>query len=192
MSKNCPNFIEVASDPVAVDDLVKYFWQPVLAQKMVLVCSKSGTDEIVGLNTNFVKYKDENFYDYIKKQVNDTKIDSDYSDQIVISQRFNKLFVSSLISQFKSDKNVRQFDALFFMGENFNICEHYGVDKYLSCAGLVVSSKYRGRRIGEHLLSARKAVCKHFGIKLTSTPFTSNYSNKIADKVGFKLDKFLR
>lgn len=74
----------------------------------------------------------------------------------------------------------------------FDACEYYGVDKYLSSVGLIVSEKYRGRGIGEQLLKVRKIFCQAFDIKLTSTAFTSNFSNKIADKVGFELVKRLR
>lgn len=76
--------------------------------------------------------------------------------------------------------------------ENFDVCLNYGVDEYLGSAGLLVMPKYRGRAIGEHLLNARRVVCNHFGIKMTSTVFTSDITNRIADKVGFKLDKILR
>lgn len=176
--------IGIANDPVAEEDLVKYVWKPVIEQKMVLVCYKTGSDEIVGLNTNFVTYKHEHFYEKIQKQVTTTTA-------IVIFKISNEMFIFPIF-QFKSEKNVRHFDTLFLIGENFNICEHYGVDKYLSSAGLVVPSKYRGRSIGEQFLNTRKFICRHFGIKLTSTLFTSYYSDKSADKVGFKLDTILR
>lgn len=83
------------------------------------------------------------------------------------------------------------FNTLSLLSENLDICEHYGVDKYLSSAGLVVLSKYRGRGIGQQFLVARKSVCDHFGIKLTSNTFTSDFSNQIADKAGFKIDKIV-
>lgn len=94
--------------------------------------------------------------------------------------------------QFKSEKNVRQFIAMGLVYENFDLFEHYSVDKYLSSAGLLVTPNYRGRHIGEKFLMVREAICKEFGIKLTSTLFTSDFSNRIADKVGFKLDIRLR
>lgn len=76
--------------------------------------------------------------------------------------------------------------------KDFDTCAHYGVDKYLTSFGLVVDEKYRGRRIGEQFLRSRRPFCETFGIKLTSTIFTSNFSNKIADNVGFELNKALR
>lgn len=95
-------------------------------------------------------------------------------------------------SQVVSDKNKRQFAALSLLSNNFDVCEHYGVDKYLGSAGLVVTTKYRGRGIGEQFLKSRRAICKAFDITLTSTSFTSNYSNRIADKAGLQLDRILR
>lgn len=96
------------------------------------------------------------------------------------------------VFQFKIEKNVRYFMTLFLLFEGYDSCANYGVDEYLGSAGLLVMPKFRGRGIGEHLLNARRAVCKHFGIKLTSTVFTSDITNRLADKAGFKLDKLLR
>lgn len=104
-----------------------------------------------------------------------------------------KLFhFKCFIFQFKSHKSVEYFEVLNFLYEDYHPCEHYNADKYLTSAGLIVSSKYRGRCVGEHLLRARDAFCQQFDIKLTTTIFTSAYSNRIADKTGFKLDKSIR
>lgn len=94
--------------------------------------------------------------------------------------------------QFISEKNIRLFAVLSLQNEGFDTFEHYGVDKYLTSAGLVVTPKYRGRGIGEHFLKIRRAICKDFDLKLTSTAFTSDFSNRIADKVGFKRDYGMR
>lgn len=88
---------------------------------------------------------------------------------------------------------LRKFGELMhLLHENCDTLEIYGVDKYLTSVGLVVNAKYRGRGIAEHILRARKLICNTFGIKVTSTVFTSDSSNRIADKVGFKLDKIMR
>lgn len=84
------------------------------------------------------------------------------------------------------------FDMMFLLNENFDTYEHYGIDKYMSSLGLIVTEKYRGRSIGEHFLNTRRPFCNEFGIKLSSTVFTSNFSNRIADKVGFKLNNSIR
>lgn len=39
--------------------------------------------------------------------------------------------------------------------ENFDPCEHYGVEQYLTSFGLSVQRNYRGRGIGNQLLAAR-------------------------------------
>lgn len=75
--------------------------------------------------------------------------------------------------------------------ENHDNFERHGVDSYLKSYGLVVDRIYRGCGIAEQLLRARTPICKEFGIKLTLTIFTSDTLNRIADKVGFKLDKTL-
>ncbi|KAG4078556.1 hypothetical protein HA402_002670 [Bradysia odoriphaga] len=38
-------------------------WRSILAQKTVLVCFKAGSDEIVGINFNFVNSKEDNFFE---------------------------------------------------------------------------------------------------------------------------------
>lgn len=81
---------------------------------------------------------------------------------------------------------------MFLLRENFNIFETYGLDKHLSCIGLVVDKTYRRRGIAEQFLRCRNAICTEFGIRMTSTIFTADSSNRIADKIGFKLDKIIR
>lgn len=48
-----------------------------------------------------------------------------------------------------------EFGIEFILYENFNVFDHYGVDEYMASFGLSVDKKYRGRRIGDHLLTAR-------------------------------------
>ncbi|XP_031621772.1 uncharacterized protein LOC116339844 [Contarinia nasturtii] len=71
---------------------------------------------------------------------------------------------------------------------NFDVCDKYKVKEYMSSAGLLVHPDYRGRKIAEHLLIARKIVCENAGIQVTSTIFSADASNHIADKVGFELN----
>lgn len=42
------------------------------------------------------------------------------------------------------------------------------------------------------MITFREAVCREFGIQLTQTAFTSDFSNKIADKAGYKTDVALK
>lgn len=37
-------------------------WRSILAQKTVLVCFKADSDEIIGLNFNFVNSEEDNFF----------------------------------------------------------------------------------------------------------------------------------
>lgn len=154
------NAFGVTDDPEAELENIKQLWEPIIKQRMALVCYKTGSEEIVGLNMNFVASKGEHFFENIQERL-------------------------------VSEKNVRLFTTMGLVYENFDLFEHYGVDKYLSSAGLLVTPNYRGRHIGEQFLVTREAICKEFGIKLTATVFTSDYSNRSADKVGFKLDASL-
>ncbi|XP_055310841.1 uncharacterized protein LOC129573786 [Sitodiplosis mosellana] len=103
----------------------------------------------------------------------------------------NDHFLEEINKQNQSVNSKLLIDILGLMYKDFDTYEHYDVDEYLTSFGLVVDRKYRDRRIGEQFLRSRKPFCEAFGIKLTSTIFTSNFSNKIADNVGFKLDRVL-
>lgn len=94
--------------------------------------------------------------------------------------------------------------------EKVNICEKYNIETYISSMGLAVNSKYRGLGLSQRLLETRylnysiynliysylqcshfcyrKLLAKPFGFKLTNTVFTSDFSNRNADKAGFQLD----
>lgn len=66
---NTINSIEISNDPVAEDDLVTFLWKPIIEQNMVLVCYREGSDEIVGLNMNYVSCKDEHCLKDVQRQV---------------------------------------------------------------------------------------------------------------------------
>ncbi|XP_031634788.1 uncharacterized protein LOC116348068 [Contarinia nasturtii] len=68
----------------------------------------------------------------------------------------------------------------------FNIFEYYGVNAYLRGDSMLVLPKYRGLSIGKHMLSCGKKICKDSGLKVMSSHFTSNYSNRIADELGYE------
>lgn len=76
--------------------------------------------------------------------------------------------------------------------ENVNTFDHYGVDELLGSIGLSVHKEYRRRGIAQQFLQSRSIICNEFGIKLTSTLFTSDALNRVADQVGFELDKIIR
>lgn len=75
---------------------------------------------------------------------------------------------------------------------NFDPFKQYAVDMYLDSQAIAVNKRYRGRGIAEQFLRCSEIICKEFEINLTSTIFTSDFSNRVADKVGFKLDKIIR
>lgn len=80
---------------------------------------------------------------------------------------------------------LSMFKLSLILYENFNAFEYYGVDEYMGSLGLVVDRRYRGRHIGDQLLIGRKLQCKEFELKLIHSMFTSDFSNKNADRVGF-------
>lgn len=88
--------------------------------------------------------------------------------------------------QLKSNVTKNVFGLLNLMYEDFNPFEYYGVDEFMASFGLSVDAKYRGRNIGDHFLATRKLFGKEFGLKLTHTMFSSDFSNKNADRVGFE------
>lgn len=77
------------------------------------------------------------------------------------------------------------FKVSLILYENFNAFEYYGVGEYLTCLGLSVDRRYRGRHIGDQFLYTRKLQCKEFGLKLVHSMFSSDFSNQNADRVGF-------
>lgn len=87
--------------------------------------------------------------------------------------------------QLKSPVMKSVLELIHLLYESFDPFEYYGVDEYMSSFGLSVDRKYRGRNIGDHFLASRKLLCKEYGLKFTQTIFSSDYSNKNADRVGF-------
>lgn len=90
---------------------------------------------------------------------------------------------------------------------NVNTFEKYDVNEYLETAVLLVLPKHRGLGIGKQLLLAgyvykhafwfngynlffifSKKLCKKFNLKVTQAVFSSNYSNRIADQIGYVTD----
>lgn len=76
-------------------------------------------------------------------------------------------------------------DIEWLLYVDFDPFEYYEVDRILECFGLSVSREYRGRGIGDQLLATRKLLCKEYGLKYSISVFTSDFSNRNADKAGF-------
>lgn len=73
-----------------------------------------------------------------------------------------------------------------FCTKQFDIFDHFQVDRYLSAYGLCVDPEYRGRGIATEILKARVPYMKAFGLKVTATAFTAIGSQAAAKKAGFE------
>lgn len=96
------------------------------------------------------------------------------------------------VHQMKGEVTKNVFDVLSLMYTSFDPFECYGVTEFMASFGLSVDRKYRGRSIGDQFLATRGLLCKEFGLKLTHTIFSSDFSNRNADKVGFKADVIIK
>ena len=76
------------------------------------------------------------------------------------------------------------FTALDYFKSQFNVFEHFKVDKYLCGYGLCVKSEYQGRGIATEILKARIPIMKTLNLEVTSTPYSAIGSQTAANKVG--------
>lgn len=83
-------------DAVAVQDFVQY-WKPILKQKVALACYRHGSDEIVGLNMNYVTLKDEHFWERLLPQVNIFQLNLDFFQK---STTFHQTLLFSIFFYF--------------------------------------------------------------------------------------------
>lgn len=58
----------VLNDQDAIDDFL-LMWRAMVKQNAALICFKEGSDEIIGLNMNFVTLKDEHFMEDMRPKV---------------------------------------------------------------------------------------------------------------------------
>lgn len=174
----------------------KLCWKPIVAQRMPLVCFKAGSDQIVGVNMLYVCSKEDRFIEKCRKQVSwRISIETPWKVENRIRNRsfdINQNVLGFSIFQFESQLTKDLFDLLILLYENYDPNEKYNVNEYMASLGLSVDRKYRGRSIGDHFLSSRKAMFQEFGLKFTQTIFTSDFSNANADKVGFQTDVAIR
>lgn len=59
---------DIFNDANSIDDF-KLLWKLSFEQKMAIACFKNGTDEIVGVNANYVECKEDYFIETFYKQV---------------------------------------------------------------------------------------------------------------------------
>lgn len=77
-------------------------------------------------------------------------------------------------------------DAYTFIDKKFLVAEHFNVDHYLYCMGLVVKTVYRGRGIATEMLKARTPFIKALGLPVNATICTGKATQKAALAVGFE------
>lgn len=201
----CPKFEMTIGGAKSDDHAADYamIWRAAFEQNTALVClSYSG--EIIGLNVNYVLTKNETFLKDFRNAVSRSSVDW--------SAVFTDFIFYGFFVQCKSPVTRDTLDAMALLYRDFDVFERYGVDKYLSSLGLSVDPKYRGRGIGRQLLLARwalkygakllqnqlifgfiidkcrKEFCESMDVPLTHNVFSSDISNRLADRSGFKPD----
>lgn len=140
--KNATNDLDYIEDSVRI-------WKDILQQRMVHVCFKNDSHEIVGLNFNYVSSRDDRLFfgDVIS---NNRKINSE--------RIFHQIFLQIKSKSFM--QNMKVYSILHNHG-NFDVFAKYGVDSYLSSFGVYVPREYAGRKIGEKILEARLISTKY-------------------------------
>lgn len=163
---------KISSSAVAMAEIVA-FWSWCLEQRMAVVCYKEGSDEIVGVNLLHVATPGKHKHWKVSSAL------------VAQRSRYKHLIPKR---QLESEDLWNTFEAHIYVGQQFNVFERFGVDRYLTAYGLAVNRRYRGRGIATELLKARIPMCKAFGIELTATNFTAVGSQLAAAKAGFKTD----
>lgn len=74
----------------------------------------------------------------------------------------------------------------------FSALKTYNLDKYLTSKGSMVKPAYDNFGIDLELLKNREAVCRTFGLTLSSSLFSSIRANQIADLLGYNIDASVR
>jgi len=88
----------------------------------------------------------------------------------------------------QSPKYRSMYDLDAVLTRQFNVFDSYGVGKYLYLHNLAVDKRFRGFNIGLQMLDASKNFCRECNIELMHGIFTSKYSSRIGDDLGFNID----
>lgn len=177
-------FLELYEDEDNTDRF-KAIWRSIIKQKTVLVCFKEGSDEIVGITMNCILCKgDYTFCAWIKFLVLNLYLEFRQLYRACIHRKY------SLLKQYNTFKRANAVVDLLL--EDVYPLEEYGVNEFLTAAGLCVARNYRGRGIGVQLLKTRILFCQQFNIKLILNPFTSSMADACAEKIGFHLEQKIR
>ncbi|XP_037044815.1 uncharacterized protein LOC119080511 [Bradysia coprophila] len=153
----------------------------ILKQKAALVCLKEGSDEIIGLNMNYVVNLSEDSYG-IKDLWRSFYLIVQEIYHVCTDRRY------TLASMLESHRNIKRYQNVVEVMRNGVM---FNSEQILNGGGLCVSPKYRNRGIGAELLKTREQFCEEFNIKLTSNVFTSDAAGRCAAKAGFITEKEL-
>lgn len=128
---------------------------------------KHGSEEMVGMSTLYLKRKDQRKIEPPTKAIED--------------------------EHGTESASLKIFADAYYQITRFDVFTEYNVSKYLGSDGMAVLPGYRGRGIGEKLLRCRRKISKKHGMKVTSSIFTNEISNRVAEKAGFtKIDRSLK
>ncbi|GJQ70245.1 hypothetical protein Trydic_g22694 [Trypoxylus dichotomus] len=97
---------------------------------------------------------------------------------------------TTLCSKFDEKSTVGNYgkvlETLVWVKDQVDPFAKFNITEYLDALGLYVPHAYRGEGLGYELLKAREALCRSCGIKASLTLFTSQISQKLAERAGFK------
>ncbi|XP_014205823.1 uncharacterized protein LOC106637530 [Copidosoma floridanum] len=94
--------------------------------------------------------------------------------------------MGELRTKYKSENFKKILDEMEKLSKKADVRKVYGVDEYIGAVGLSVSHKYRGQKLGLHMLEARHDIGKKYGIPATSTVFTARSSQVLAERAGYQ------
>ncbi|XP_065350009.1 uncharacterized protein LOC135945974 isoform X1 [Cloeon dipterum] len=161
--------LKIVEDPLALAEMRILWYQLILPQRVSIVAIPEGTP---GANLE--------------------EVSEDNPPSII---GVNQLFVNlkddppmpDLNSVLKSKKAKLCLGTLFETGAMVNVFERYQVNTCIGGVGMSVAPEWRGKSIGQFLITARNNLCKELGIPLQKTVFTAIQSQKVAVKGGFEL-----
>jgi len=93
-----------------------------------------------------------------------------------------------LMQKCKSANFKKIMEVMGNISKQADVRKILGVDKYISAIGLTVSHKYRGQKLGLHMLKARNDIGKKYGIPASSTVFTARASQILAERAGYQTE----
>lgn len=87
---------------------------------------------------------------------------------------------------FTDDPNFNLlYESSDFIKNEFNVLNHYGVNRCITAAGLCVVEKFRRCGIATRILQNREHILKAIGVDVTTTLFTTIGAQKAAKAAGY-------